>query len=206
VFIQIIQGKCTKQGELKAALDRWREECEPGAPGFLGGTYGFTDDDVFCATVRFETREAALANSVRPEQERWWQGVEPLFEGPVEFHDCDDVLLMMDGGSDDAGFVQVVRGRVRDPERLRTTMDRVSAVLHEARPEIIGATIAIEEDGGFIETVAFTDEAAARSGEAKEMPAELGDLFVDVFTGEQTYLDLRHPFFTTHAQGAQPGR
>jgi hypothetical protein len=206
VFIQIIQGRCTRQEELKAALDRWREECEPGALGFLGSTYGFTDDDVFCAVVRFESREAALANSARPEQGRWWADVEPLFDGPVEFHDCDDVLLMMDGGSDDAGFVQIVKGRVRDPEKLRSTMDQVSALLHRERPEIIGATIAIEPDGQFIETVAFTDEAAARSGETREMPAELTALVSDVFVGDTSYLDLHHPWFATHVEGAQSDR
>ncbi|MDQ4085039.1 MAG: hypothetical protein M3165_04400 [Actinomycetota bacterium] len=203
MFIQIIQGKCTKQEELKAALDRWREECEPGALGYLGGTYGFTDDDTFCAVVRFETREAARMNSARPEQGRWWEGVEPLFDGPVEFHDCDDVLLMMQGGSDDAGFVQVIKGRVRDPQRLRSTMDQVSEILHRERPEIIGATIAIEPDGHFIETVAFTDEAAARAGESKEMPAELSALVSDVYMEEASYLDLHHPWFTTHAEGTQ---
>lgn len=203
MFIQIIQGKCTKQEELKAALDRWREECEPGALGYLGGTYGFTDDDTFCAVVRFETREAARMNSARPEQGRWWESVEPLFDGPVEFHDCDDVLLMMQGGSDDAGFVQVIKGRVRDPQRLRSTMDQVSEILHRERPEIIGATIAIEPDGHFIETVAFTDEAAARAGEAKEMPAELSALVSDVYMEEASYLDLHHPWFTTHAEGTQ---
>jgi hypothetical protein len=206
VFIQIIQGKCTKRDELKAAMDRWRVECEPGALGFLGGTYGFTDGDMFCAVVRFETREAALANSARPDQGRWWETVAPLFDGGVEFHDCDDVLLMLGGGSDDAGFVQVIRGRVRDPEKLRSMMDRVSTILHEERPEILGATIAIEPDGSFTETVAFTDEAAARSGEAKEMPAELGALVSDVFMDDTSYLDLPHPWFATHAAGTQSGR
>ena len=38
--------------------------------------------------------------------------MEALFDGPVEFHDCDDVTLMMDGGSDEAGFVQIIRGKV----------------------------------------------------------------------------------------------
>jgi hypothetical protein len=205
VFIQIIQGKCTKHDELKAALDRWREECEPGALGFLGGTYGFTDDDVFCAVVRFETREAARANSARPAQGRWWGSVEPLFDGQVEFHDCDDVLLMLDGGSDDAGFVQIIRGRVRDPETMRSAMDRVSTILHDARPEIIGATIAVEPDGTFTETVAFTDEAAARAGETKEMPAELSELVSQVSMEGERYYDLHQPFFTTHTE-AQPGR
>ena len=45
--------------------------------------------------------------------------MEALFDGPVEFHDCDDVTLMMDGGSDDAGFVQVIRGKVDDADTLQ---------------------------------------------------------------------------------------
>jgi hypothetical protein len=205
VFIQIIQGRCTRQDELKTALDRWRAELSPGAPGWLGGTYGFTDDDRFCAVVRFESRDAAGANSARPEQGAWWKDTEKLFDGPVEFHDCDDVLLMLGGGSDDAGFVQVIRGRVRDPERLRSTVDRVGAILHEARPEIIGATIAIEPDGSFTETVSFTDEAAARAGETKEMPAELVDLVGDVYADDATYLDLHHPWFASPAAGGRAG-
>ena len=42
-----------------------------------------------------------------------------MFDGPVEFHDSDDVTLLFDGGSDDAGFVQVIRGKVDDAARLR---------------------------------------------------------------------------------------
>lgn len=205
MFIQVIQGRCTKPEEMKAALERWRADVEPGAPGWLGGTYGFTDDGMFCAVVRFETREAALANSARPAQGEWWESVAPLFDGPVEFHDCDDVLLMLDGGSDDAGFVQVIRGRVRDPEKLRSTMDEVSTILQRQRPEIIGATIALEPDGTFTETVAFTDEAAARSGEAKEMPAELREMMGEMFSGDESYLDLHHPWFETRPGGAQSG-
>ena len=87
--------------------------------GWLGGTYGFTDDDMFVGVVRFESREAAMANSSRPEQAQWWAEMEQLFDGPVEFHDCDNVMLMMDGGSDDAGFVQVIRGQARRPARWR---------------------------------------------------------------------------------------
>ncbi len=47
MFIQIIQGKCTRQDELRALADTWREEMAPTAEGWLGGTYGFTDDDQF---------------------------------------------------------------------------------------------------------------------------------------------------------------
>ena len=48
--------------------------------------------------------------------------------------------------------------------------------LHEMRPEILGATLAIEADGTFTETVAFTDEASARAGEKMEPPAEVQEV------------------------------
>src|SRR4051812_45849011 len=122
MFIQTIQGTCTRRDELRAVLDRWLAELGPGASGWLGGTYGFTDDDLFLAVVRFESRDAAMANSQRPEQDIWAKEKMMLFDGPVEFHDCDDVTLLLDGGSDEAGFVQVIRGRLDDPERLRALM------------------------------------------------------------------------------------
>ena len=57
MFIQIIQGKCTKQDECRAMGDRWVSEIAPGAIGWLGGTYGFTDDDMFLGIVRFESKQ-----------------------------------------------------------------------------------------------------------------------------------------------------
>src|SRR3712207_6644564 len=119
MFIQIIQGRCSRPDDLRAVLDRWTAELAPGAPGWLGGTYGFTDDGMFVGVVRFESREAASANAARPEQGEWWSQAEQCFDGPVEFHDCEDVALLFDGGSDRAGFVQVIRGRVEDPERFK---------------------------------------------------------------------------------------
>ena len=71
MFIQIIQGRCTRQQELQEHLDTWRNELSPGAEGWLGGTYGFTDEDMFMGIVRFESRDAAMANSGRPEQDAW---------------------------------------------------------------------------------------------------------------------------------------
>ena len=63
MFIQIIQGKCTRQQELHEHLDTWRNELGSGAPGWLGGTYGFTDDDMFVGVVRFDSRDSAMSNS-----------------------------------------------------------------------------------------------------------------------------------------------
>ena len=164
MFIQIIQGKCTRQDEMHALADEWREQRGPGADGWLGGTYGFTDDGMFLGVVRFEDREKAMANSESPEQGEWAERMAALFDGPVEFHDSDDVTLLFDGGSDDAGFVQVIRGKVDDPSRLRAMMTDDPQALHEMRPDILGATLAIEPDGTYTETIAFTDEESAREG------------------------------------------
>lgn len=198
MFIQIIQGRCSRQHELRDLADTWTRDLAPGAPGWLGGTYGFTDDDQFVGVVRFESREAATANSQRPEQAAWAERMMALMDGPVEFHDCDDVTLMMDGGSDDAGFVQVIRGQVSEPDRLKALMTDTET-LHDARPDILGATLAFEPDGTFTETVAFTTEEAARAGEGQEMlemPAEVRATLDDAMAGA-TFYDLHRPWFSS---------
>ena len=193
MFIQIIQGKCTRQDELRALAETWRKEVGPTAPGWLGGTYGFTDDDMFVGIVRFESRELAMANSERAEQTAWSEKMRALIDGPIEFHDCDDVTLMMDGGSDQAGFVQVIRGKVDEPERLKQLMADTTN-LHEMRPEILGGSLALEDDGTFTETVFFTDEASAREGERKEAPPEVREVLDPIMRNAQFY-DLHHPWF-----------
>jgi hypothetical protein len=193
VFIQVIQGKCTRQDELRAMAESWRRDLGGGAVGWLGGTYGFTDDDHFIGIVRFESREAAMANSRRPEQSAWAERMMGLMDGPVEFHDCDDVTLILDGGSDDAGFVQVIRGKVEDPGRIKAMLADTT-MLHEMRPDIIGGTLAMEPDGTFTETIAFRDEDSARAGEQVEPPAEMRAELESMMAGA-TFYDLHHPWF-----------
>lgn len=208
MFIQIIQGKCTKQDEMHAQFDTWLRDLALSAPGWLGGTFGFTDDDMFVGVIRFEDKEKAMTNSDRPEQGQWWSETERLFDGPVEFHNADKVLLMLEGGSDDAGFVQVIQGKLEDPKLLEAEMDEMTNMLHQERPEILGSTFAIEEDGSFTEAVFFTDEAMARQGEAKAMPnrEEVRHLMEDWrrITHDVRYLDLHHPWFAS--RGASAGR
>jgi hypothetical protein len=195
VFIQIIQGKCTHEQECRDMGERWLRDLAPGATGWLGGTYGFTDDGRFVAVVRFESREAAAANAARPEQDAWWADMERLFDGDVEFHDSEDVTLMLGGGSDEAGFVQVMRGKVDDADALRSMMLDTEQ-LHEMRPDILGGTLCIEDDGTFTETVAFSDEASARTGEQQEMPDDVRRA-MEAAMHDVSFLDLHRPWFAS---------
>jgi hypothetical protein len=199
VFIQIIQGKCRDADEMRRLSDEWRDTMGSTAEGWLGGTYGITDDGEFVGVVRFESREAAARNSAKPEQGEWWSRMEQCFDGEATFHDCDDATMFLDGGSDDAGFVQVIQGRVADPERFREFLGTPMDMLHEQRPEIIGGTLAMEPDGWFTETVAFRSEAEAREGERREMPEEMRREMDEGMAQMQDvrYLDLHHPWFAS---------
>jgi hypothetical protein len=161
-------------------------------PGWLGGTYGFTDDDQLFAVIRFESKEAAVANSARPETDAMSQKMAALMDGPPTFLDCDDVTVWLDGGSDDAGFVQIMKGHTDNPDGLKSVLP--DERLREDRPEIIGGTLAIADDGTWVQTVAFTSEAAAREGEQKPPPPEIREGMEREF-GDVEFFDLRDPWF-----------
>lgn len=201
MFIQVIQGKVADAPGLQAAMDTWRRDLQPGADGWLGTTGGITDDGIFVATVRFDSADAARRNSARPEQGAWWEGTEKCFDGPVTFFDCPEVDVWMQGGSDDAGFVQVMEGHTSDPARMRDMLLRNTDEMHRLRPEIIGGTMALHGDGAFVETVYFTSEDEARLRETMPPPPELADAMRDgQLMDDLTFLDLHEPWLVS------PGR
>jgi hypothetical protein len=199
MFIQVITGKVTdEKGHLRAA-ERWERELRPGAKGFLGGTGGMTDDGRFIVIARFESEAAAMANSERPEQGEWWAEMERTVTS-VQFANSTEVLTFLGGGKDDAGFVQVMRGRITDQDAFRKMHARLGefeAALKKARPDVIGEVVAIHGDGTFTDAVYFTSEAAARQGEANwenvtgDAKQLMDDLLATITVDE--YLDLRHP-------------
>src|SRR3954452_23708633 len=119
MLVQIIQGKVKDADLLRRQVERWRQEIKPGAKGYLGYTGGLTPDGRYIGVARFESREAAEANSRRTEQDAWWNETAKGFDGEPTFVDCTDVDMVLGGGSNDAGFVQVIQGRAKDPSMLR---------------------------------------------------------------------------------------
>jgi len=196
MYIQMAQGTCDRPEEMRRIVDDWSAQMA-GRDGWLGGTYGFTDDGRFVGVVRYDSDEACKRLFDEEVSQTAWAAAQKLCDD-IEMHESGDVTMMLEGGSDSAGFVQVMRGHIGDQERFRhLASDEMTSMLHEARPEIIGATLMVEPDGSFVETISFTDEEAARRGESLEMPdsvrTELAEAMADV-----EYLDLHQPWFVSH--------
>ena len=194
MFVQLIQGKTSDKDGLHRQLEAWMSKLRPDAEGFLGTTGGVTDDgDVFVA-ARFESEEAARANSDRPEQGAWWAETERYFDGPVSFVDSADVDVQVEP-SNDAGFVQVIHSTLATASGSRRSMPTVGQAMTESRPEIIGV-VSVWSDDRVCDIAYFTTEEAARAGERKELTEAHRKLFEEwqSLIDEPTFLDLKDPW------------
>lgn len=197
MFIQVIQGPVSDAAQVRAAMDRWMKELQPGSTGWLGTTAGVTDDGRFIALARFESEEAAQRNSDRAEQGEWWAETSKLFTSDPTFSNSTNVIVDVNGDPDQAGFVQVMRGRGSDPERARELMSDDSVDWSGFRPEIIGSVGAEHAGGAYTMAIYFTSEQEAREGEAKEPPPELKAAMEEMNAlnvGEPEFFDLKDPW------------
>lgn len=197
MFIQVITAKVVDEDAFLRQIDRWESEVRPGAEGFLGSTSGFTEDGRLFVAARFESAEAARRNSERAEQASWWNETEKTLEAPT-FQDSTEVIVMGAGGSNDAGFVQVMRGRVLDAAKmkaLRGRMQEFESAMAKMRPDVLGDVTAMHADGTFTDVVYFRSEAEARENESGEMPEEMQAMFAEWSAAAtiDEYLDLKQP-------------
>lgn len=195
MFVQVIEGRVADRDGLRRQLDRWQTELRLGAKGFLGSTAGVTDDGYGIAFARFESAAAAKANSDRPEQGRWWSETEKTYAGNVTFADSEDIDTFLGGGSNEAGFVQVMKGTAAR-DRMHA-MDR-SFEKHAPsfRPDVLGGFRVWTGPDRYIEAVYFKSEAEAREAEKKEPPPELAAEVPDMeqMMASMEYLDLKDPW------------
>ncbi|MER7246597.1 hypothetical protein [Kribbella sp. NPDC000426] len=173
MFVQVIQGQVIDAGQAHAAMERWMEELAPEAFGWLGTTAGVTADGRFIAQARFESADSARRNSESPAQDKWWHEFSSLLTGDAGFRDTEDVSLGLIGDPDTAGFVQILRGRATDPDRVRTLMSNDLSAWASFRPDLIGTVLSLFDDGAFSSAIYFTSEIEAREAERLEPPAEL---------------------------------
>ena len=196
MFAQIIRGKVSDPDAVRPVVDRWMRELGPHATGWVGSTSGVTEDGQLFVLVRFESEEAARANSDKSEQGKWWAEMEKLFEGEAAFQDSNDVQVDTSGDPDAAGFVQVMSGQVTDPERVKQLMaDQPD--MRALRPDILGSVTVGHDEGKWTMVIYFKSEAEAREGEAKEMPPEALKAMEEMQSlsvGQPEFLDLKAPW------------
>ena len=196
MFVQVISGRVRDAAQLKNQLDRWMQDCAPGATGWLGTTSGVTDDGRFVALARFESEDDARRNSDRPEQDAWWQQATGLLDGEPDVHDSEWAFPDLVGDPGKAGFVQVMQGRGTDPDRAHELMQQNSGQWADFRPDILGSLVA-SYGNEYTMAIWFTSEDEAREGEKKEPPAELREQMAEmdrISDGEPAFLDLRDPW------------
>jgi hypothetical protein len=201
MFVQVIQGKAKDPAGLRKQWERWDQELKPAAEGYLGGTAGVTADGEFIALARFESEEAARANSGSPEQSAWWEETAQHLEDPM-FHDCTEVDLMKEGGSDDAGFVQVIQGKVTDVEKARELDRGGQEQMSQMRPDVIGGIVAWHpQNGRYTNAIYFTSEAEARAKEKESASSPEFERFMSewqaIADGEPKFLDLSEPWYSS---------
>ncbi|MDQ6852363.1 MAG: hypothetical protein M3046_01525, partial [Actinomycetota bacterium] len=112
------------------------------------------------------------------------------FDGEVTFHDCREVDLLVDGGSNDAGFVQVMQGRAKDEQRMRVQEKEMEPELRKLRPDLIGGITAWHGDGTFTEVAYFTSEQEARKNEQAMADSPVYEQFTSLIDGDLSFYDL----------------
>jgi len=193
MFVQVIKGHTSDREGLRRQLERWRTDLKPGAVGFEGSTVGVADDGTLIAIARFSDAKAAQKNSDRPEQGEWWQETEKLLDGPATFRESSDTSTLFGGGSNDAGFVQVMEGTVTDRAKAEAMENpEMEEQLRAARPDLIGGHRVWFDDGSYVEAAYFTSEAEARKNEQSAEFAGPQQEYMALF-GEMTFTDLREP-------------
>jgi hypothetical protein len=193
MFVQVIKGHTSDAAGLRKQMERWRQDLKPDAVGFEGSTGGIAEDGTVILLARFADGDAAAKNSSRPEQGDWWEQTATFFDEEPTFRESTDTATLFGGGSNDAGFVQIMEGSVRDrakAEALQTP--EMMEQLRTARPDLLGSQRVWFDDGTYVEAAYFTSEADARSGEQSPDFSAPQEDFVEMF-GQPTFIDLRDP-------------
>ena len=197
MFVQMFTGKVTDAAAVREIFHGWPAGAGRQAQGWLGSTAGITDEGQLVALARFESKDAADANSVRPEQGQWWESLAANLDGEATFFESTEVDEDLVGDPDAAGFVQVMQGRVSDTARARELANSDPEAWARARPDILGSLMLAHVDGEYVMAIYFTSEADARQGEKAEPSAEMAETMQEMGAlqvGEVRYFDLRDPW------------
>jgi hypothetical protein len=162
VFVQVVSARVADGTALVEHLCRLR----PGDDAFLGLTAGVSADRRFVSVARFS----------RPPGTAWWAPLERWLDGSVEVRESSDVELLLGGGSDRAGYVEIIEGRTTDRMRFMHLERQLEQRFAAERPDFLGSMLVWWADGTWLEMAYFTSEADVRAGDASVLPPDVRQL------------------------------
>ncbi len=169
VFVVLARGPAGDPGALRRGWEEWHLRVESENAGWLGSTGGIASGGEWLAAVRYSSEEAARAAAIADSD---------LLTGATTVEVTGDVHLVKGNGSPaDGGFVQFMRARVPDRDRLEAVEAAVGNQFATIRRDFLAGLRAWTGPDRLTAVDWFTSEADARAGEAIEIPADLGALF-----------------------------
>jgi hypothetical protein len=207
MFVEMLHGRVADEAGARKEVSRWQEELAAHAAGWLGLTAGATLDHRFVLLHRFESEEAARRSAERPAQIGWRQRLEAYMVGQLAARGYPAARVLKDGACDQAGFVQLMLGRVSDRARLAALEPDVGRMLRERAPHVLGATILDGgDDSSFAQLSYATSEQDVLAAE-RTMSVETAVLLgmVRSYMEGLEFLDLRDPWLLSPDAPRQPG-
>jgi hypothetical protein len=102
-------------------------------------------------------------------------------------------------------FVQVIRGRVTDPEQVHAALDRWSGQLAAGAQGWLGSTAGVAGDGRFVALARFESAEAARRNSDRPEQGQWWAETAQLFTGEVTFRDSGDVTVDVHGDPDQAG-
>jgi len=102
-------------------------------------------------------------------------------------------------------FVQVIRGRVADPEQVHAAFDAWSRQLAPDAPGWLGSTAGVTEDGRFIALARFESEDAARRNEHRPEQSQWWQETSKLFSGDVAFRDSNDVIADVHGDPDNAG-
>jgi hypothetical protein len=196
MLIQILRGRVRDPELFNTQAADWGTDLRPKASGWLGSTWGITRNGTGVIITRFESADAAKSYPDQSVQKDWLAQLKKAFEGEPEFLESEDVDLYLQGGSDDAGFVQIMEGTAKNKDDFKEQTATLNADLGKTRPDLLGSTRIWLQGGHVIIVAYFKSEAEARKKEAEPVSANVGRPGSGLLEGEITFYDLKTPSFS----------
>lgn len=199
MFVEIFEGHVRDAAGLRTQIDRWAKILPSGALGWLGATGGIADDGTAILVARFAS-EVAIVDYLKEKELDddkfpWGSDIHPHIWSQVTIRYSAVVDTFGKGGTDNAGFVQVIQGR-GNRDNMVAEQAALDEFLARTQPDVHGGIVAWHEDGAFTQVVYFASEAEARDNEQVDLPTEGAERFGKVLADleMERYIDLRHPW------------